>query len=551
MQPSQRTPDLSYLRRTSPAHLFPGLTSHRLAALATALTTAVTLGVSACADSPTAPAASHTTPDVPSFSTGTLAGSGASASITSHLSPSQCMDVLGGGSAAGTRVGIYTCNGGSNQQFVWESSGEIRNGSMCLDASGGAGRNGDGIIIWPCHGSPNQHWTGTSDGQIRGINGRCLDIPEGKTTNGTQLILWDCHGGKNQFWDEHQATVAAPSPPAAPTVASATSVLAFMGAANVPTAAALQAKGDVYARYESDFASYADHFWGIDSTSFYANFYDRAMIYYVEWARSGNATYLDRANKLAIAARTYLENVNYTPPTYNMMIDGVALHALVTGDQRSATAVAKVADVMGNPKAYWSYVAGNPGDHDGDSRHSARVLSAVLDAYLLKVASPSGFNYGALLPDLERRILKTQSHDGAYRWPNQCGHNKPFMTGMLDDALIRYYTTFQADAKIVPAVKLAVDYMWNVDWVASANGFKYMDADCVRPEGSEGSGPTADLNNLISSGYAFVAKQTGDASYYTKGDAVFSGGVYGAWITGVKEFNQEYTASYRYLALRF
>jgi len=200
-----------------------------------------------------------------------------------------------------------------------------------------------------------------------------------------------------------------------------------------------------------------------------------------------------------------------------------------------------------DPVPKYTELRTRPGD--GDSRNSARVLGAVLDGYLLKVASPAGYNYGALLPNLMSRILGTQGADGAYRWPNQCGNNKPFMAGMVDESLIRYYTSFQADARIVSTVKRAVDYMWNVDWVASSSQFKYMDADCATT--GEGSGPNADLNNMISSGFAFVARQTGDASYYTKGDAAFAGGVYGAWLYGTKQFNQEYTASYRFLSLRF
>ena len=510
-----------------------------------AVTTAVVaLGLAACSDAPTAPV-SAATAAAPAFSTGTLQGTSNPASLTTRANSAMCMDAQDNGLTPGKVVQLWTCTGSVNQQFVWNAAGEIRHGALCVADAGGGGQNGDALIVWTCNGTSSQHWTGTADGRVVGINGRCMDAPWGRTANGTVLQLWDCYGGLNQTWDEHVSavSVAATGTPA--------QVLAFVGASNVPTVAALQAKGGAYSKYESDFASYANRYWQSDSTSFDANFYDRAMIYYVWWARTGNATYLDRANKLAIAARTWLQSENYYPPAYNMMIDGVALHALVTGDQQSATTVAKVADAMGNPNGYWYWVAGNPGDSDGDSRTSARVLSAVLDAYLLKVTSPSGYNYAAILPQLESRILTTQSSDGAYRWPANCNVGKPFMTGMLDDALIRYYTSFQADPNIVPAVKKAVDYMWNVDWVPSAGGFRYLDADCNNSVSGGSSGPTSDLNNLITSGFAFVAKQTGDASYYTKADASFSGGVNGAWLAGTKQFNQEYTASYRFLALRF
>ncbi|GJG87961.1 hypothetical protein tb265_31420 [Gemmatimonadetes bacterium T265] len=511
------------------------------------------LAGTACQDNNvTGPASTETFP--PAFSTGATQGTSAAGSIVSRVSPTRCMDVLGTGATHDPRIGIYSCDGSAEQQFVSTAAGELRNGAMCVDVAG-AGRSGDAVIGRACSGSANQRWARTSDGTIRGINGRCIEVPGGNTANATKLVLNDCRGGTNQIWDNVRSTATATAAMPKSTV-KPSAVLAFMGAASVPGVAAVQAKGGVYARYESNFSKYEQYQWtltanGIDSTSFEANFYDRAMIYYVWWARTGDATYLDRANKLAVSARTYLEGLKYYPMTYNMMLDGVALHALVTGDQRSATTVAKVADNLANPNGWFSYVAGHAGDAEGDSRNSARILAAVLDAYLLKVNSPAGYNYAKLLPDLERRILATQSADGAYRWPNQCNSDKPFMTGMLNDALIRYYTSFQPDTHIPGAVKKAVDYLWANDWVAGSQGFRYLGAYCSNPNSGGTNGPTPDLNSLIVSGFSFVAKHTGDASYNAKADAVFAGGVASAWLNGPKQFNQAYTASYRYLALRF
>jgi hypothetical protein len=344
--------------------------------------------------------------------------------------------------------------------------------------------------------------------------------------------------------------VAAPAPAPAPTTApapapsGAAAVLAFMAAANVPAVSSLQAMGGAWAKYESTFATEQERRWTTDGVTSDANFYDRAMIYYVWWARTGNTTYLDRAHQLALGARAYLESVNYRPQPYEMMIDGVALHALVTGDQRSATTVAKVADAIGGTTSPWPVIVGDTTDGNVDSRSQARVLSVVLDAWLLKVASPTGQDYAARLRVILTNVLKSQSADGAYRWANQCYGSKPFMTGMLNDALVRYHTSFEADTRIPGAVKRAVDYLWNVDWVSSAGYFVYQDGQCAQAG-------TADLNNLIVTGFAFVARQTGDASYLTKGDAAFAGGVNNAWLGSPKHFNQQYTSSYRYLALRF
>src|SRR3712207_6944233 len=53
----------------------------------------------------------------------------------------------------------------------------------------------------------------------------------------------------------------------------------------------------------------------------------------------------------------------------------------------------------------------------------------------------------------------------------------------------------------------------------------------------------SDLNNMISSGFGFVYKQTGDVTYRRRGDAVFEAGVKGAYLEGSKQFNEAYTRS--------
>jgi hypothetical protein len=304
----------------------------------------------------------------------------------------------------------------------------------------------------------------------------------------------------------------------------------------------------MWAKYEADFASYAESHWTSEGADFAnADYYDRAMIYYVWWARTGNATYLDRANQLAINARTYIESVNYSPQPYMLMIDGVALHALITGDQRSLATVGKVADALGGSSSSWLHAVSDTTDVNGDGRTQARALTAVLDAWYIKAPSAQGNDWANRLRDLLGKILATQSPAGGWHWQNQCYQSLPYMTGMVDDALIRYHTTFEADARIVPSVKRAVDYLWANDWLPQSQAFTYIAAACkdVTP------GASPDLNNMIVSGFGFVARQTGDASYYTKGDAIFSGSVYGNWLVGTKQFNEEYTTSHRYLGLRW
>ncbi len=75
-------------------------------------------------------------------------------------------------------------------------------------------------------------------------------------------------------------------------------------------------------------------------------------------------------------------------------------------------------------------------------------------------------------------------------------------------------------------------------------------AYCVSPTDCVGTQPAWELNMLIAPVYAWLYHQTGDATYRTRGDDVFRGGVVGAWLDGAKQFNQNYRWSFAYVAWR-
>lgn len=348
--------------------------------------------------------------------------------------------------------------------------------------------------------------------------------------------------------DSITVVVRTPSYPA-PTATTQAAVLAFMGH-DIPTVATISAKGGAWAKYESDFARYAEIRWTSDGAhNGNANYYDRAMIYYVWWARTGNAVFLDRAHQLALNHRAYLEKYQYNAQPYNTMIDGVALHALVTGDARSKVTVARTADRLGGARSWWSVSMGDTIVKNFDARNRAKVLNTVLVAWQLKLPSPGGEDYAARLRDLLTQNLKAQSPDGAWRTVGQCKQNKPFMTGMINDIFIRYYYEFNRDARIVTSIRKSADYMWANDWLPANQAFKYLTADC--PTADDTAKPSPDLNMLVVNTYGFLRRITGSKTDEARGDAVFAGGVNGAWLGGTKQFNQNYTSAYRYFGLRF
>lgn len=307
--------------------------------------------------------------------------------------------------------------------------------------------------------------------------------------------------------------------------------------------------GANFQKYETDFRTFADYHWNLSGPAWAEDYYDRAKIYYVWWMRSGNTTYWNRATQMAVAyRRDYVESSNYSPAAHWSQMEGLELHYLLTGDEASRYAVGRVADYFNLP-----YYMDNLDDPTAEmeNRMQARTLMALLTAWKINAPSQAGASWASLLPKALGNILLSQAPSGAYlftRTNNQCSHNKPFMVGQLNDAFINYYTYFSADSRIPASVQRAVDYMWTNDWGASAQSFIYLDGPC--PGYDEGQAYAPDLNNLIINGYAFTYQRTGNTVYRDRADQIFAGAVNGSYLQGTKQFNQEYTSSYRYFNLR-
>jgi hypothetical protein len=114
----------------------------------------------------------------------------------------RCLDVPNASTTNGTRVEIWDCNGGGNQQWTRLSNGELQvYGNKCLDVGGHATAAGSPVSIWDCNGGANQQWTFNSNGSIVGVeSGLCLDVTGQATANGTLVEIWTCSGGANQVW---------------------------------------------------------------------------------------------------------------------------------------------------------------------------------------------------------------------------------------------------------------------------------------------------------------------------------------------------------------
>jgi Ca2+-binding RTX toxin-like protein len=328
--------------------------------------------------------------------------------------------------------------------------------------------------------------------------------------------------------------------------------------------------GGAFARYEQDFAKYDDSHWSADGADWaQSNYYDRAFINYVWYARTGEETYLEHGNAIAEDyLKNYVEANDYAVASWWSMPKGLAAHYLVNGDQASLTALGKMADEVVNPWNTENNWANLFDTHQSEGREQARALETLTDAILVGAPSvgvpniqPNGEDWGvsggndfrALAKSLVDKVLTSDFQHADGSRPNYVeggtadGHpiDKPFMNGLMNEALINYYEQVDADPRIIPFVKANLDYMWAHEWDANAKAFQYIDEPAASGTADT---PSPDLNMLIVNGFGFVYQHTGDATYLHRGDLVYEGGVEGTWLEGSKQFNQEYASSYNYVA---
>ncbi len=134
----------------------------------------------------------------------TAASGGGGGSVTGPIvagvNTSDCIDDNGNSSLNGTKVQLWTCNGGASQNWTLPGDGTIRINGGCMDITGAGTANGTLVELWTCNGGANQQWQAVNGTLVNPVSGKCLDDPGRVTTNGTQLEIWTCNGGSNQQW---------------------------------------------------------------------------------------------------------------------------------------------------------------------------------------------------------------------------------------------------------------------------------------------------------------------------------------------------------------
>lgn len=118
----------------------------------------------------------------------------------------KCVDAKAAGTANGTVIQQYACNGSTAQQFQLAptSGGYDRvsnrgNSAQVLDVTDVSTADNAKIQTWTYGGGNNQQWQPVAEGSgyyhlVNRNSGKCLDVPAASTADSVQLVQYTCNG---------------------------------------------------------------------------------------------------------------------------------------------------------------------------------------------------------------------------------------------------------------------------------------------------------------------------------------------------------------------
>jgi hypothetical protein len=347
------------------------------------------------------------------------------------------------------------------------------------------------------------------------------------------------------------------TPPPAPPPVSDSTALGILTQLIGPTRTAADAQARGLGGLDSLFRRWEPVRWAADSTAGVngpeglwaaTNYYDRAMIYYAYWARTGNPLYRSRADQIALSyRRQYIEKNNYNHALWWWMPDGLALHYRYTGDTMSLRAVAQGTRVL---EGYFARMP-NPADVNIDGRNRARLLQSYLLSWQLGAPNlVPGVTWAQRLDSMLVMLEKQQRADGAWVDANRCYTQAAFLGAMQAEQLTRVYDHYRQDPRILAMVRKQLDFLWPAQVIRPATGplsFAYVNEDCPS-NGDYHTTPAPDLNGFFPHMFAWYGTKSGDRTYTAIADTLLKATIRGIYPQGSKQFNQAFALSWLTLA---
>lgn len=249
-------------------------------------------------------------------------------------------------------------------------------------------------------------------------------------------------------------------------------------------------------------------------------YYDAIRVFQNLGELTGEDFSAEEAAAIKVYRDVYVLPNNGGVPGYWNFTDGLTQHALRTGDKESKRAVVLLA-TNGMYAQDWQTPEATAGTIR--SREVAYAMLAMMNAE--RLGEPRR-------PRLKLLFEQAIGHYDQWFVSQTDKALIPFMAGLTATALIRYYDQVDKDKRILPALKTGADWLWANAWRDKEKGF-YNE----QPTG----GGAPDLNMLILPLFAWVWKMGGKPKYrLAQAQAIFDGGVSGAWLEGAKQFNQNY-----------
>ena len=254
-------------------------------------------------------------------------------------------------------------------------------------------------------------------------------------------------------------------------------------------------------------------------------YYDGIRVYYQITDYTGDASWETCAGYVKDVYRPYVL-LSGGVPGYRVFPHGLYEDHLRTGETASRDAVVRLAE-----NSAFAHRGG--GVHPNLVRETAYLVNAYRVAKL--AGEEEHRNY-------QRAVAFLLGHFDQWFVSRTETYMQPFMVGLACEALIQYYDK-TADPRVPPAIKTALDELWDWAWVSVDKSFFYEST-------ANTSTGAPDLNMLIAPAFAWLYSQTGDPLYQQRADLVFEGGVEGAFLGQGKQFSQNYRWSFDFVEWR-
>jgi beta-glucanase (GH16 family) len=146
---------------------------------------------------------------------GTLSAASTTATVYNYgtlAHPGACLDASGAGTANGTQIQEWWCNGSGAQAYAVlpQADGTVNllntHANKCVDVYGAGTGNGNKIDLWDCNGTVAQKFIlrPAGNGFVNIVNphsNKCLDVKGDNPADGTVVQLYDCNGTNAQLWN--------------------------------------------------------------------------------------------------------------------------------------------------------------------------------------------------------------------------------------------------------------------------------------------------------------------------------------------------------------